>query len=195
LTFASEAIGSSQISDQGGEAKIKEDSMINKIVVVLVLAGAGCLFVPAAHAQATANTDSQSVSEHDIQLLRQDIRSQKKQLIAANLTLTDAEATKFWPVYDQYSAEMTKIGDQKYALIKEYAQNFGSLTDAQAQSLTNRSLALDEAIAQLRIKYVPIINKVLPGTKTATFFQIDRRLTALMDLQLASQIPLVQEQH
>ena len=81
------------------------------------------------------------------------------------MTLTDAEATKFWPVYDQYSAEMTKIGDQKYALIKEYAQNFGSLTDVQAQSLTNRSLALDEAIAQLRIKYVPIINKVLPGRR------------------------------
>jgi hypothetical protein len=80
-------------------------------------------------------------------------------------------------------------------LIKEYAANFGSLTDAQALSLTNRSLALDEAVAQLRTKYVPIVNKVLPGTKTATFFQIDRRLTTLIDLQVASQIPLVQEQH
>jgi hypothetical protein len=80
-------------------------------------------------------------------------------------------------------------------LIKEYGQKFGSLTDEQAQSLTNRSLALDEAIAQVRIKYVPIINKVLPGTKTATFFQLDRRITELIDLQVASQIPLVQEQH
>jgi hypothetical protein len=109
--------------------------------------------------------------------LRQDIGSQKKELIATNLTLTDAEATRFWPLYDQYSAETTKIGDQKYALIKECTQDFSSLPDVQAQSLTNRSLALDEAIAQLRIKYVPIINKVLPGTKTATYFQIDRRLT------------------
>jgi hypothetical protein len=90
---------------------------------------------------------------------------------------------------------MTKIGDQEYDLIKEYEQKFGSLTDEQAQSLTNRSLALDEAIAQLRIKYVPIINKVLPGAKTATFFQLDRRISELIDLQVASQIPLVQEQH
>jgi hypothetical protein len=60
--------------------------------------------------------------------------------------------------------------------------------------LINRSLALDEALAQLRIKYVPIVNKVLPGTKTATFFQIDRRLTGLIDLQLTSEIPLVQQQ-
>ena len=90
---------------------------------------------------------------------------------------------------------MTKIGDQKVALIGEYAKNFGSLNDARAQSLLNRSLGLDEAIAQLRIKYVPIINKVLPGTKTATFFQIDRRISALIDLQVASRIPLVQDQH
>lgn len=169
--------------------------MKNKIIAVLVLASAWVLAVPAVHAQAAASKDSQTVTEQDIKLLRQDLRSNKKQLIAANLTLTDAEATKFWPVYDQYAAEMTKIGDQKYALIKEYAQNFGSLTDAQALSLTNRSLAVDEAVTQLRIKYVPIINKVLPGTKTATFFQIDRRLTTLIDLQVAAQIPLVQEQH
>jgi hypothetical protein len=169
--------------------------MRKKIMVGLVFVSAWFLAVSGAHAQAAASKDSQAVSEQDLQLLRQDIRSKKKQLIAANLTLTDAEATKFWPVYDQYSAEMTKIGDQRYALIKEYAQKFGSLKDEQALSLLNRSLALDEAVAQLRVKYVPIIDKVLPGTKTATFFQMDRRITALIDLQLASQIPLMQEQH
>jgi hypothetical protein len=169
--------------------------MRRNISVVFVLASAWFLFVPVARAQAAASRDSQTVSEQDIQLLRQDVRSKKKQLIAANLTLTDAEATQFWPLYDQYSAEMTKIGDQRYALIKEYAQNFGSLTDDQALSLINRSLALDAAVEQLRMKYVPIINKVLAGKKTTTFFQMDRRISTLIDLQLASQIPLVQEQH
>jgi hypothetical protein len=174
--------------------------MRNKLPVVLVL---GCVSflavavaaaVAAAHAQTAASKSSQTVSDQDIQLLRQDLRSHKKQLIAANLTLTDVEATKFWPVYDQFSAEMTKLGDQKYALINEYAQNFGSLTDAQAESLISRSLALDEAYTQVRIKYVPIMNKVLPGTKTATFFQMERRVSTLIDLQLESQIPLVQDQ-
>jgi len=169
--------------------------MTKKTMALLVLASACVLVEPAAHAQAAGSNDSQSVTDQYIKLLRQDVRSQKKQLIAANLKLTDVEATKFWPAYEQYSAEMTKIGDQKYELIKEYDQKFGSLTDEQAQSLTNRSLALDEAVAQLRIKYVPIINKVLPGAKTATFFQLDRRITELIDLQVASQIPLVQEQH
>jgi hypothetical protein len=163
------------------------------MVMMLVLASACFANAPASRAQA-ASSASPAITEQDIQLLRQDIRSGKKQLIAANLTLTDTEATKFWPVYDQYTAEATKISDQRYELIKEYAQGFGTLTDAQALSLINRSLAQDEALAQLRIKYVPIVNKVLPGKKTATFFQMDRRITAMIDIQLASQIPLVQQQ-
>ena len=169
--------------------------MSNKMMAVLVLGCICFMTEPVAQAQSAASKDSQTATEQDVKLLRQDLRSQKKQLIAANLTLTDAESTKFWPVYDQFSAEMTALGDQKLALIKEYAQNFGSLTDAQAQSLLDRSLALDAAVTQLRIKYVPIINKVLPGTKTATFFQMERRIGTLIDLQVASQIPLVQDQH
>lgn len=171
------------------------------IIAALVFTGACVAFGPKASAQAASTSQSvagskspQSVSDQDIALLRQDIRSQKKQLIAANLTLTDAEATKFWPLYDQYTAELTKINDTKYALIKEYATNWGSVTDEQAASLVKRSLATDEAVAQLRLKYLPIFSQVLPGKKVATFFQLDRRLSTLIDLQLASQIPLVQSQ-
>ncbi|MCP6768871.1 hypothetical protein NL529_28910, partial [Klebsiella pneumoniae] len=64
----------------------------------------------------------------------------------------------------------------------------------QALSLAKRSLTLDEQVAALRAKYLPIVNKVLPGKKAATFFQLDRRISLLMDLQLASEIPLVQQQ-
>jgi hypothetical protein len=175
--------------------------MKRTFLVALVLAGTWFLAAAGLHAQAgssgtsaSASKDNQASLDQDVALLRQDLRSKKKQLIAANLTLSDAEATKFWPIYDQYTAELRKLGDQKYALIKEYAQGFGSLTNEQALSLLNRALALDVSIAQLRIKYVPIVNKVLPGTKTATFFQMDRRITALLDLQLAAEIPLVQKQ-
>jgi len=167
----------------------------NKTMLAFVLAAASLLAVNSAMAQtAAASQDSAAVSDQDIQLLRQDLRSQKKQLIAANLKLTDAEATKFWPVYDQYAAELTTVNNQKYAVVKDYTNNYGSLTDAQALSLLNRSLAVDDAVAKLRTRYVPIVNKVLPGAKTATFFQIDRRLTMLIDIQLASALPLIQDQ-
>jgi hypothetical protein len=172
--------------------------MNKQIMKGLILAGTLLLQVPLARGQAAAPSqggESQAALDRDVNLLRQDLRSQKKQLIAANLTLTADEATKFWPVYDQYAAELAKIGDQKYALIKEYAQGFGSLTDDQAVSLAKRSLALDEAVTALRSKYLPLVNKVIPGKKAATFFQLDRRVGLLMDLQLASEIPLVQQQN
>jgi hypothetical protein len=176
--------------------------MKNIIAVGLCLAVASLLFTPATHSQTASpgqastpsSKDNQASVDQSVALLRQDLRSGKKQMIAANLKLTDAEATKFWPVYDQYSNEVSKLGDEKYALLKEYASGFGSLSDDQALSLTKRSLSLDEQLAQLRSKYVPIINRVLPGTKTATFFQIDRQLGMLIDVQMADQIPLVQEQ-
>ena len=131
--------------------------------------------------------------EKDIELLRRDLRSEKKQLIALNLTLTDQEATKFWPLYDQYAAEMKKHNDEFYAVIKDYAANQKTLTDEQAMSMIKRWSAIQVEQAKTRQKYVDIIDKAIPGRKAALFFQIDRRLYALMDLQVASEIPLVRQ--
>lgn len=173
-------------------------------LVVVLLTGIWLLSVLSLHTLAASSGQASTASSKDkdneasidksVALLRQDLRSGKKQAVAASLQLTDAEATKFWPVYDQYSAELSKLGDQRYALIKEYANGFGTVTDNQALSLIKRSLSLDEQLVQLRSKYVPIVNRVLPGTKTATFFQIDRYLNSLIDIQVAGQIPVVQEQ-
>ena len=76
--------------------------------------------------------------DRDLQLLRKDLRSQRRQIVAANVTLTAAEAPKFWPIYDQYAAELAKINDTKLSLIKEYAANYAAFTDAQAQSINDR---------------------------------------------------------
>ena len=173
--------------------------MRKTLIGMLVITGICFVQAPKASAQAAASQapaakSGQTITDQDIQLLRQDIRSKKKQLIAANLTLTADEATKFWPVYDQYTAELVKINDVKYATIKEYAEKWGTMTDDQALALINKSLSVDESVSKLRIKYVPIFQKVVPGTKVATFFQLDRRLQMLIDAQLASQLPLVQDQ-
>jgi hypothetical protein len=110
------------------------------------------------------------------------------------LKLTDTEAAKFWPVYDQYTTELIAINDKKFALIQDYADNWGKLTTDQSLMFSREWLDMDIAIAQLRQKYVPIVSKVLEGRKTATFFQLDRRITMMIELQLSSQMPLVQEQ-
>ena len=147
-----------------------------------------------AQSPSTGAQDNPKISDQDIELLRKDLRAQKKQLVASNLQLTTDQATKFWPVYDQYIAEQTKIHDQKYAVIKEFATSWGTISDAQAEDLTKRALAVDDQVAQLRMKYMPNFLKVLPGKQVATFYQIDRRLQMMVDLQLMSQLPLVQSQ-
>jgi len=135
---------------------------------------------------------SDQVYDNMIQLMRRDIRSQRKQIVAANLPLTDTEATKFWPVYDKYVVETVKLNDTRYALIKEYADAYASMTDAQADSYIKRWISADESVSQLRLKWIPEFEKVISSKKTAMFFQIDRRTWMMVDLQIASQIPLVQ---
>ncbi len=146
------------------------------------------------HSATAAPGGAEAFTNQQFALLLKDIRSIKKQVIAANLTLTDGEATKFWPVYEQYSADFAKINDTRAALVKEYSEEYGTQTDEQADSLVRRWLDVDIAAAQLRQKYVPIFRKVLPGKKAATFFQLDRRISMMIDVQLTSQLPLVQSQ-
>src|SRR5262249_31069675 len=110
---------------------------------------------------AAANPTPEQVSEANIQLMRADIRAERKKIVAANMPLTEAEATKFWPVYDRYIGETIKVNDVRYALIKEYAQSYETMTDAQADILIKRWLSLDSDNTQLRLKYIPEFEKVI----------------------------------
>ena len=80
------------------------------------------------------NMTEEQVNDANIQLMRQDIRSERKKVAAANMPLTDTEATKFWPVYDRYIAETIKVNDVRFALLKEYAKNFNTASEEQADS-------------------------------------------------------------
>jgi hypothetical protein len=130
--------------------------------------------------------------QEQIDLLRKDVRSQKKQIIAANLKLTDKEAEKFWPIYDRYTADLVKINDTKYALIKQYAEQFGSMKDDDLDKSARQWLTLDQSVAQLRLKYLPTFRAVLSAKNTALFFQLDRRMVSIIDLQVAAALPLVE---
>jgi len=182
---------------QQGELPMNKRLLIGILVIGIWGAGAGrsaAQTSSGSQASSAGADNSVQISDLDIELLRKDLRSQKKQIVAANLKLSDDQATKFWPVYDQYIAEQVKIHDQKYAIIKEFAASWGSISDAKAEDMTRRALAVDQQVTQLRIKYVPSFLKVLPGRQVATFFQIDRRLQMMVDLQLMSQLPLIQSQ-
>jgi Spy/CpxP family protein refolding chaperone len=159
----------------------------------LALAAALTLAAPIA-AQTAAPAATSGVSQADIDLLRRDVAAARKEIVAQNLTLTPDEAARFWPVYDQYATEMGKVSAERAAVIRDYAAAWGKIDDKTADSLTNRSLAVDVKTAQTRKAWLPRFEKVLPATKVATFMQIDRRLSTLIDLQLAANLPLVQDQ-
>jgi hypothetical protein len=135
---------------------------------------------------------SQTTSDQDIDLMRQDLRNKKRQIIADNLPLSDAEAEKFWPIYQHYTSDLKQINDEKYALLKNYAQSWGDMSNQDALIYIRRWLEVDQKGQELRSKYVPVVSQVLTGKGTATFFQLDRRISMMMDIQITSQIPLLQ---
>jgi len=138
------------------------------------------------------NDNSQQNPDDFIDLLRKDVRSQKKQIIAENMDLSDAEAEKFWPVYDRYAAELSRIYDTKIALLKDYAQSYSGMTGEEAENYIRKRAEVEHSILELRLKYMPTFRKVLSGRETALFYQLDWRLGLAIDVQLV-QVPLINQ--
>jgi len=136
-------------------------------------------------------TSREAITDQEIKLLQQDIRDQRRQIVAANLPLTTEEAVKFWPVYDQYISEVSKILDGRYAQIKDYAAHYATMDDKQATDYIQKLFDADRALMDLRVKSLPTFENALTKKKAAMFLQMDRRLQMMIDLQRASQIPLM----
>ena len=112
---------------------------------------------------------SPTVTDEDIALLRKDIRAMKMQVIGQNMSLSDAEAEKFWPIYNHYVKDLSEVNDQKYALLKQYAEMWATMRDEDALIYVRHWLEVDGQAQALRLKYVPVVSQVLPGRKAATF--------------------------
>jgi hypothetical protein len=136
---------------------------------------------------------SMSLSAQDdfIELLRHDLKTEKVAIITEAMEFTDAESGAFWPVYRKYDYDLSKLGDERIAIIKEYAANFENMTDEKAKELMERSLKNQEDVAKLKKKYFKEFQKVLPAIKAARFMQVDRQISLLVDLQIAAEMPLV----
>jgi hypothetical protein len=172
----------------------KSSSPVLVIVCVLLVCNLSIFALSqmsASQSVSGASAPSNNISDKDIEMLRADLRAQRKQIIAQNMTLTADEATKFWPIYDQYRQAAIKANDERWAVIKDYAANYHTMTDAQAQDYIERANAVDEQLMALRMRYVPMFEKVISAKKTALCYQIDRRIDLLINLQLSSVIPVV----
>jgi hypothetical protein len=126
-----------------------------------------------------------------MQMVRDKIRADKKLLIGENLPLTSAEAKAFWPVYDRYQRELSALNDRMIKLIKEYANNYQTMSDQTAKKLMDEYLAIDAARQKIRQAYVPRFRKVLRERQVARYYQLENKIQAAVSYDLAAEIPLV----
>jgi hypothetical protein len=153
-------------------------------------------FVLSAAALAAAPApDHHEGEEQDIQtlieLMRKDVRAEKADIVAKTMELTADEAAAFWPVYKKYEAEAKVLGDERLAIITDYAESFDTLSDEKAKDLVTRAVALDGKEHALKERYLKEFLAVLPAKVVARFYQVENRINNLVDLELSGQIPLV----
>ena len=144
-----------------------------------------------ASAQTSTAVTAKPLTESDIELLRKDVQSLKDELITKNMHFTNKEAAAFWPVYREYAKEQHKLGDIKYHVMVDYAQAMENMSDTKAAELTAKMFELDKSAVETRLKYWPKFQKVLAPKRAAKFYQIDRRLSLMIDLELASEAPIM----
>jgi hypothetical protein len=160
------------------------------VIAVCALFAVLVLSSPPASTQ-TAQVSAPSISDSDIQLSRSNLQAEKKNIIQHTMEFTDADAKAFWPIYDDFARERQKLGDQLLQVIDDYADHFVSMDDAKAKELTQRMLNLEAANVNLRQNYFSSFAKALGPKRAAKFYQVDSRLSLLVNAQLMDVIPLV----
>jgi len=139
--------------------------------------------------QASAS-DQQNIDAY-VTLLRTDVRQQKAQMLGEVMQLSAPDAAKFWPIYEQYDAELAKLNDKRIANIKEYASAYDEMTDAKADELIGKGLDYRKQRSELLAKYYELVRKSLGGITAARFIQIEDQLLLIIDLQIYSSLPVV----
>lgn len=156
---------------------------MKKIIILLI--SALFLSLPAVAAQQPTETD--------MQIMLEKLKADKKLLVAANMELSEAEAAKFWPVYDEYQAELGKINGRIADLIEAYAAEYNknSMTEDKAKKMVTELISIDQAEAALKKMLAPKLYKALPAIKVARYLQIENKIRAAVHYELAEAVPLV----
>jgi hypothetical protein len=149
-----------------------------------------------AFAQATSSQPPKTETQETnirayVELLRADVRAQKTAIIGEAMDLNDEQAAKFWPIYREYDGALQQLNDKKLAGIQEYANIYDSMTDKKADELANLALELENQRNDLKRKYYEKVRAQLGGAVAARFLQVENQLLMVIDLQIASSLPIV----
>ena len=127
----------------------------------------------------------------NMEILKEAVKANKKLVITTNMKLTSTEAGNFWPVYDEYQKQLEKLSGQRIALIENYAKNYETMTDELALELLDTHMSIEAQRLSLQSVFVPKFKKVLPPLKVVRYFQCENKIAAIVNLELAGQIPLI----
>ena len=126
-----------------------------------------------------------------MQLTREAVKANKKLLVSKNMSLTEAQAKSFWPVYEEYQQALSRINERIGKTIKGYAENYNALTDEKAKGLLDESIAIEEDKLTLKKSYISKFSRVLQPKQVTRYYQIENKLLAIMRFDLARGIPFV----
>jgi len=124
-----------------------------------------------------------------IEVARAQMQADKATILTATMNFSDKDGAAFWPIYRQYEHERSVLDDGRVAVIKEYTQNYPNLSDSEAKAMAERMFEYDSRLAALKRKYFKKFNKALPALTVTKFFQLDRRIDLLVDMQLEASLP------
>lgn len=125
-----------------------------------------------------------------IEVTRGDIQADRKAILAANLPLSEAQATAFWPLYREYRSEMDVVGDRTVKLVTDYAASYDALIDDTASGLVTEHLAIQKDLVRIKTKYAPRFDKILPPKSVMRFYQLESKMDTILMMDLAAGIPL-----
>jgi hypothetical protein len=143
---------------------------------------------------AMTDTQQKNLQEY-IELLRSNVREQKDEVLGFIMALDVDQSAKFWPIYSEYDVELTKLNDLRVANIQEYARRYGQMTDAKADELIQNAFQYRKQRSELLAKYYGRLKDSLGAIEAARFLQIEDQLLAITDLQIASVLPVVGQEH
>ena len=172
------------------KANSKGDPSMIKKFALLIITFAILAFSPLSRAQ-----DQEPAIDSTIALVRANMQADRTAFITTGMNFNDKEGAAFWPIYQQYDYERSKVDDRRAAVLKQYAQKYPNLTNAEAKAMADQMLDCESRLAQLKKKYYKKFNKALPALTVTKFFQMERRIDLMMDIQVEAALPPVSYTH
>jgi len=173
------------------ELGMRGNNVVRPVTCALILLFADSLGAQVPSPQADAKETKTLNLTAYAELLRTDVRAQKVAIITEVVNFTEAEDAAFWPIYREYDVEMAKLGDERVAMIAEYARNYSNLTDAIAEKLAGQALDLEARRQALKAKFFDRLKTAVSPRTALRALQVEHQLLLLIDLQISAALPIV----